>query len=232
MSLLAGSGGPAKARFGAPHLFLWPGLVLCLSAGPRPGWRCGACGCSCVLFFLCAPAVSGVPGSPALGALGLGVLWSPPPSLVFFCFLSTPSAPLFVFFSFIFLPCFCFSSLFGLFFFPPVFFLSVPRCAVCSVLGSFVCPGLWSVLVCVVVGVVVRRGPVCACAVSFGAPCLCLLSVCCCLLCSVCPLPLCWRRCFSLCCLWCQPCVICPLVLFCGGACGLWLPLGHVWGLS
>ena len=58
------------------------------------------------------------------------------------------------------------------------FCLGVPvvRC-----LGWFVCPGLWGVLVCVAVGVVPRRGPVCACAVSLGAPWLCPFCVCCCL---------------------------------------------------
>ena len=65
-----------------------------------------------------------------------------------------------------------------------------------------VCRGLWGVLVCVVVGFVLRRGPVCACALLFGAPCLCLPLLCCCLLCCVCPVGPCLRRCSSPCCLW------------------------------
>ena len=74
-----------------------------------------------------------------------------------------------------------------------------------------------------------RRGQVCACAVLFGAPWLCLLSVCCCLSCCACAVASCQRR-FSSLYLWCLIGVLYPLVLFCG-ACGLSLPLGAVVGL-
>ena len=85
-AFLAGSGGPASwARFGAPHLYLWPFLLLSLSARPPAGWGCPACVVSGFFFspLLCACLVSGIPCFPALVALGLGVLWSfPPPSFV------------------------------------------------------------------------------------------------------------------------------------------------------
>ena len=62
-AFLAGSGGLGSwARFGALHPFLWPFLVLSLSARPPPGWGCPACGCSVVfLLHFCAPLDSGVP---------------------------------------------------------------------------------------------------------------------------------------------------------------------------
>ena len=130
-----------------------------LSARPPPGWGCPACVVSWFVFFssaLCAPLVSGVPCFPALGALGLGVLWSFPPlplvSLFFF--------PLRV-------GLFSFSG----FFFSLFFFFSV-LCWLYS--AGLVCRRLSGVLVCVVVGLVLRRGPVCACALLFGAPRLCL----------------------------------------------------------
>ena len=92
-AFLAGLGGPAsRARFGAPHLFLWPFSVLSLSARPPPGWGRPACGFSCFLPF-CASLASGVSCFPALGALGLGVL-CPPPLLFFFPFFLF-CAPLF-----------------------------------------------------------------------------------------------------------------------------------------
>ena len=98
-SFLAGLGGPAsRARFGAPHLFLWP---LCLSAllGPlRAGvapflvlcWP-SACSPPPLVFFLPrAPFVSCFLWFPAPGALGLGALFffpPPPPRPVGFFFL-------------------------------------------------------------------------------------------------------------------------------------------------
>ena len=88
--LLAGSGELAsRARFGAPHPFLWSGLVRSLFVRPPPGWGCPVCGfCWGFLFFPSpcgAPVVSGVLSFPAPVALGLGVLWSsrlPPPFLL------------------------------------------------------------------------------------------------------------------------------------------------------
>ena len=101
-SVLAGSGGLAsRARFGAPHLFLWP---VCLSAllGPL---RAGVAPFvvlwlppppSFFFFFLllrfpCARLVSLFLWFPAPGALGLGALFffpPPPPACVFFCTFS------------------------------------------------------------------------------------------------------------------------------------------------
>ena len=198
--LLAGSGGPAsQARFGAPHLSLWPFLVLSLSARPPPGWGCPACGCACVIFPFCAPLVFGVLCFPALDALGLGVLWSPP----LFCFFFLSPPPCVFFF-----PVRCFFSLFGFFFFFSSFLSFSFCCAeVCWLCGAgVVCPGLWGVLVCVVVGLVLQRGPVRACALSFGAPRLSPLLLCCCLLCCACLVAPCWRRCSPLCCLCRVPC--------------------------
>ena len=150
-AFFAGSCGPAsRARFGAPHLFLWPFLVL-LSARPPPGWGCPACGCSCVfcfffpfLFFLRPPCllcfVFSGPGCPEPSRC------APPPPLS--CFYSPPfsfSPPFRVFFS-------C-RLLFFFFLLPLLFFLLFRGVPVvrCSVL-------LWGVLVCVVVGLVLRRG--------------------------------------------------------------------------
>ena len=46
---LVASGGPAsRARFGAPHLFLWPFLVRSFFARPPLGW-------GCLFFLFCAP---------------------------------------------------------------------------------------------------------------------------------------------------------------------------------
>ena len=193
-----------------------------------------------VFFSLfCAHLVSGVPCFPALGALGLGVL-SPPPSWWFF----------FVFFLFLFcvplvsgVPCFSALGALGLgILCPPpslVFFLFFSRAVVCRLCGAaVVCPGLSGVSVCVAVGLVLRWGPVCACALSFGAPCLWLLLLCCCLLCCACPL--------GPCCLSCLPVVppppppagcgvlccasSCPVS--CGAAaCGAFCVVpGRVWG--
>ena len=137
--LLAGSRAPAsRARFDAPHFLLWPVLVLSLSGRPPPGWGCPASGCSCVLFLLCALAVSGVPCFPAPGALVLGV-WCPPP--VFF--LLPPSLPPRVFFS----ACLLLSLYLGSFFSPPFFSLFFlcrdvlfVRCSGClCVLGRRAC---------------------------------------------------------------------------------------------
>ena len=81
---LAGLGGPASwARFGAPHLFLWPVLVR--------SWFV-VVGFFLFFFFFpcCAPVVSCVPCFPARGALGLAVLLSsrPPPRFFAFGFFS------------------------------------------------------------------------------------------------------------------------------------------------
>ena len=90
---LAGSGVRAsRARFGAPHLFLWPFLVGSLFVRPLPGRGCPVCGCCWVLLFFfvslcflspslphCAPVESCFACFTAPGALGLGVL-SPPPT--------------------------------------------------------------------------------------------------------------------------------------------------------
>ena len=149
------------------------------------------CLCCFWVFFFC-PLVrppclrrSVFSGPGCLGPWRLVVL--PPPLFCFFFFPSPPRVCLFFFspgFSFLF------------------FFFSC--CAVCG--AGLVCRGLWGVLVCVVVGLVLRRGPVCACALLFGAPCLCLPFLCCCLLCCVCPVAPCWRRCSSPCCLRWLPC--------------------------
>ena len=100
---------------------------------------------------------------------------------LFFVFLLHP--PPFVVFSFC-LPCSCFlfvSFFFSFFSLLPFFFcLGVP---VVRRLVWYVCPGLWDVVLCGAVGVVPRRGPVCACAVSLGGPWLCPFCVCCCLSC-------------------------------------------------
>ena len=177
-------------------------------------------------FSCCAPVVSGVPCFPARDALGLGVLWSsgPAPAPPFFFFVhplvsgipwfpgqgaaglgalwSSCLVPLFVFFPsspplFFCGPCSFFlfvSSSFVFHFFLFVFCLGVP---VVRFFGWFVCRGLWGVLVCVAVGVVPRRGPVCACAVSLGASWLCTFCVCCCLSC--CGVVVCFVICPVLC---------------------------------
>ena len=138
----------------------WPGRV-----GRRPGrvsvrltLSCGRSCCSLclhgplragaallVLFLgfsllLCAPLVSGVPCFPAQGALGLGVLWSFPALSFFFSF--PPPDCLFV----------CFVFIFRVSFFSPPF--SFVLCWLCG--ARLVCRGLWGVLVCVVVGLVLR----------------------------------------------------------------------------
>ena len=206
-AFLARSGGPAsRAFFGAPHLFLCPFLVLSLSARPPPGLGCAACGCSCVFcffsFFSCAPPCLLRFVFPGPGCLGPWRLAPPPPSLVFFL-----SPPLCLFF---FPVGFCFSFL--SFFFPCRGVLVV-RCSV------LVCPGLWDVLVCVVVGLVLRRGLLCVCAPSFRNPCLCLFPLYCCLLYCACLVAPCWRRCSSPCCLWWVLCGVAlpPPRVFCAG---------------
>ena len=229
--LLARSGGPAsRARFGAPHLFLWPVLVLSLFARPPPGCACPVSGCCCVLFFFFFP-FSAPLLSPAFCVFWPGVPLAlasclPPPLLVFFFFFFLPHPlPPPVFFA-------CLSGVF----FPPAFpYIFVrccvlPCCSACAVPGWFACPGLWVVFVYVAVGVVPRQGTVSASAVLFGAPWLCLFSVCWILLCCACLVLPCSRHFSSPCCLWCPACVLCPLVLFCG-ACALSLPLGAVVGL-
>ena len=96
---LAGPGGPAsRARFGAPHLFLWPFLLLSVRSAPFGlGLPCFSC---FLVFFLlpsCAPPLSPpfpvfLPWVPwALASCGptpsslLFRLFFPPPS-VFVCF--------------------------------------------------------------------------------------------------------------------------------------------------
>ena len=148
-------------------------------------------------------SVSSGPG--CLGPWCLVVL--PPPSFVFFS-SSLPPA--------------CLSFLWV--FFP--FFVFVP-CWLCG--ARWVCPGLWGVLVCDVVGLVLRRGPVCACALLFGAPCLCLPLFCCCLLCCVCRVAPCWRRCSSPCCLWWRPCGVARPTPQALGAGGFFFASGLCW---
>ena len=187
-AFLAGSGGPAsRARIRAPHCFLSPFLVISLSAGPPLGWGCPACGCSCVFYFFFifilrppCPLRFEFAGPGCLGPWRL----APPPLSSFFSLF--PSPPPCVFCCFFFSPVFVFVfSSFSLFFL--CCGVLVVRCSV------LLCPELWGVLVCVAVGLVLRRGLLCACALSFGAPCLCLFPLCCCLLCCACPLALCWR---------------------------------------
>ena len=103
--------------------------------------------------LLCAPLVSGFPCFPALGALGLGVLWSPPPLSFVSLFFSFFFRPLCVF------VCFFLFSFSG-FRLPLFFFCFFVLWWLCG--AGLVCCGLWGVLVCVVVGLVLRRGPVCA----------------------------------------------------------------------
>ena len=152
--LLAGSGRAASwARSGAPDPFSFADLGALLVCSPPSGL-----GLPCLwllLHFFCAPTFS-----LAFPVFRPWVPWAlasctPPPPLLLFPFFCTIFAPPFFFFC-------CVGS----------FFFRVPRCAVCSVLGWFVCRGLWGVLVCFVVGAVHRRWPVCACVVPFRAPCL------------------------------------------------------------
>ena len=112
-AVLAGSGGLApRARFGAPHLFLWPFLLLSLSARPPPGWSCLAC---VVSGFFSLPSSAPLL-SPAFRVFWPWVPWalascgpSPPPLLfVFFPSLLSPAC----FFVLLF-----FRGFFSLFFF-------------------------------------------------------------------------------------------------------------------
>ena len=125
--LLAWLGWQAScADFGAPHLFLWPVLVLSLSARPRPGWGCPACGFCCGFSFsFCA-----LPLSLAVCVFRPGVPWSlascgPPP---FFPFFSLPPSPVHVVFS-LFLFFSCLPSVF--FFRTPPFFFPAMVCRLC-----------------------------------------------------------------------------------------------------
>ena len=89
LPLLAGLGGPAsRARFGAPHLFLWPFPVLSLFAWPPPGPSCPACGCSCVCSVRTPCLWPSVYSGP--GCLGPWRLEAPPPCFVFFPFFFLP----------------------------------------------------------------------------------------------------------------------------------------------
>ena len=68
---------------------------------PPPGLGRPVC-CAVFFFCLCAPVVSGVPSFPGRGALGLGVLFAPPPFFFLsFLFFSPPPA----LFSFLFFCC-------------------------------------------------------------------------------------------------------------------------------
>ena len=153
------------------------------------------------LWFFPLSSPSAPPLSPAFRVFRPWVPWAlascaPPPSLVFFVPSSVPPlSPAFLLFR-PWVPWALASCA------PPLFFFS---CAVvCRLCGAaVVCPGLWGVLVCVAVGLALRRGPVCACAPPFGAPCLCLLLWCCYLLCCACPVGPCWRRSSRWCCSWC-----------------------------
>ena len=92
-AFLAGSGGPASwARFGAPHLFLWPFLVPSLSARPLSGWGRPVCGFSCFLPPLRPPCLRHFVFSDP-GCLGPWRLVPPPPLLVFL-FLPSSAPPL------------------------------------------------------------------------------------------------------------------------------------------
>ena len=93
-AFLAGSGGPAsRARFGAPHLFLWLFLVPSLSARPPSGWGQPVCGFSCFLLLLCPPCLRRFVFSGP-GCLRPWRLVPPPPSVgVFFDFFSPPPRP-------------------------------------------------------------------------------------------------------------------------------------------
>ena len=203
-AFLAGSGGPASwARSGAPHPFLSPLLLLSLSARPL---RAGVALLVLFLgfFFLptCAP-----PLSAAFPVLRPWVPWA-----LAFCGTSPPLLCFSCFFSFFFsLPPACF---FFRVFLPFSFFFVL--CWLCS--AGLVFRGLWGVLVCVVVGLVLRRGPVCACVLLFGAPCLCVPLLFCCLLCCVCPMAPCRWRCSSPCCLWWLPCGVARRIPPAGGA--------------
>ena len=76
----------------------WPGVPWALASGGPPASPPLFC-----FFFLCTPAVSGVPCFLARGALGLGVLWSSAPpypplflfAFFFSCFFCAPFALLF-----------------------------------------------------------------------------------------------------------------------------------------
>ena len=139
----------------------------------------------------------------APGCSGPWRLAPPPPSLLFFSPFSL-SPPLRVFFCF--LPVFVSFSSFLPFCFPLLCRgVLVVRCPV------LMWHGLWGVVVCVVVGPVLRRGLLCAWFPSFGAPCLCLLPLCYCLFCCACPVAPCWRRCSSPCCLRWMPCGVAHL---------------------
>ena len=105
----------------------------------------------------------------------LGLCGPPPGSPLPFFFLCLPAPP----------PFFCGAPAFSwipLFFSAPACFCFCLGVPVLWCMGRFMCPGLWGVLVCVAVRVVPRRGPVCAFALSLGAPWLCSFCVCCCLL--------------------------------------------------
>ena len=138
---LAGSGGSPLRRV-LVHLTLSSGRSRCSPylLGPLRAGVILLVVVLVLLFLLCAPVVSGILFSPARGALGLGVLGCPPP----FFFSSSPPPS----FS---LPFCCCIFVWVVFFCLP-FLCALPWFAGCVLLGWFVCPGLWGVLLCVVVG--------------------------------------------------------------------------------
>ena len=172
-AFLAASGGPASwARFGAPHPFLWPFLLLSSSARPPQGWGCPACVVSGFCFLLsCAP-----PLSPAFRVFRPGLPWAlgscgPSPHSLLCLFVFLPPACLFVFFFRVFCP------------------LSFSCCAGCAVPGWCVvsCGACW----CVLLWALGFGGGRCALALCYSVPLACASPFCvvaCCVECAR------WRR--------------------------------------
>ena len=182
-------------------------LFVC-SAPSGLGLPCLCCFWVLLFSFLVRPSCLRRSVFSGPGCLRPWRLVALPPPLFCFSFFFPPTC-VFVFFFFFF------GSSFSCFFF---FFPLL--CWLCG--AGPVCRGLLGVLVCVVVGLVLRRGPVCACALLFDAPCQCLPVLCCFLLCCVCPVAPCCCVGFVL--------VVPPLppsgagcaVLCCGLLCVLW----------
>ena len=170
-AFLGESGGLACwARSGGPPLFLWPFVVLSLSAPPLRARV--ACGCSCVfcfflffLFFLRPPCLLLFVFSGP-GCLGSWRLAPPPPLFFFFFSLFLSPPPLRVFFS---------CQFFFLFFF-------VPWCAGCAVLCAGVssavgCVGVCCCGPCALAGAAVRLRSVVWCSLPLPPPFVLLLVV-------------------------------------------------------